>query len=53
MKKQYKSSRIKNHKITKDFFLLLMGSLKRLHSVLSYFLDLAPEIKTKYCGNIQ
>ena len=43
MKKQYKSSRVKNHKITKKFF-LRWGSLKRLRSLLS-FLDLAPEIK--------
>ena len=38
MKKQYKSSRIKNHEIAKkkkNFFLL--GSLKRLRSLLSYF----------------
>ena len=36
MKKQYKSSRIKNKKITKKIF-FDGGSLKRLRSLLSYF----------------
>ena len=27
--------------------------IMKLRSLFSYFLDLAPEIKKKYCGNIQ
>ena len=38
MKKNYKSTRIKNHKVTQ------WGFLKRLPKI---FLDLAPEIKNK------
>ena len=41
MKKQYKSSIIKNHKITKT----KLCYLKRLSSLLRYFLDFAPEVK--------
>ena len=37
MKKQYKSSRIKNKKIKKKKEFFDGGSLKRLRSVLSYF----------------
>ena len=43
MKKQYKSSKIKNKKI--HYF--LWGSLKRL---LKLFLDLAPEMKNSIVG---
>ena len=37
MKKHYKSSRIKNRTITKKKKKFGWGSLKRLHSLLSYF----------------
>ena len=43
MKKQYKSSKIKNHKITNFFFGWCSPKL---------FLDFAPG-KKKHCGNIQ
>ena len=46
MKKQYKSSKIKNHKITKK----KLCSLKRLRSLM-LFLDLAPGKKKMW--NIQ
>ena len=50
MKKQYKSSKIKNKKIQKNFF--DGGSLKRLRSLLCYFY--APVLKDlgAYCFTV-
>ena len=48
MRKQHKSPKIKNKKITKKNF--DGGSLRRLCSLLSYFLDLAPEMKNSIVG---
>ena len=48
IKKPYKSSRIKNHKITtKKFWFFLIGFPLKVSKPLKLFLDLAPEIKKK------
>ena len=53
MKKEYKSSIIKDHKITKKKKKKRRCFRKRLRSFLSYFLDFTPKIENKHCGNIQ
>ena len=47
MKKQYKSSIIKNHKITKTIF---YGIPLKGYVAFKLFLDFAPK-KKKHCGN--
>ena len=47
MKKQYKSSLIKNHKITHKSFFFKWCSLRRLRSFLSYFRFFARNKKKK------
>ena len=56
MKNQYKSSRIKNHKITFFFFFLWGGGggpLKGFVASLVIFRFGARNKEKKYCGNIQ
>ena len=51
MKKQCKSSRIKNHKITRENF--FDGVPLKGYIASKLFLELVPELKKRYCGNIQ
>ena len=52
MKNQYKSSRIKNHRITKKIFLDGVPLKATLRNLLSFF-RFGARNKKKYCENIQ